>query len=48
MFCVNKVSKKFSTTGGESKKYREAIKQKKGVEIVDEKRKEKRKTVIFH
>ena len=43
MFCVNKVSKKFSTTGGESTKDGGLFNWKK--EIVDKK---KRKTIIFH
>ena len=43
MFCVNKVSKKFSTTGGEGKEDGGYLTEKK--EIVDKK---KRKTIIFH
>ena len=44
MFCVNKVSKKFSTTGGESKLDRGLFNRKE--EIVEEKRKEKQSFFI--
>ena len=44
MFCVNKVSKKFSTTGGESKKDGGLFNGKKR----NFRQKEKRKTIIFH